>query len=162
RDLAGEIELPRLLWPGDVAGSVSALAALETLLPVGTPVIAGTIDAWAEAVSVDAHNPNDLMLMYGSTMFLIHTVETLLRGLTLAHSRGDVYRAALESIALGVRHNIEAMEEAGADIERVVAVGGGTQGSLWTQIVSDVTRRNQEIPTHTMGASYGCAYLAAS
>jgi xylulokinase len=63
---------------------------------------------------------------------------------------------------MGVRHNIEAMEDAGARIDRVVAVGGGTQGRLWTQIVSDVTGRNQEVPTYTIGASYGAAYLAAS
>jgi xylulokinase len=63
---------------------------------------------------------------------------------------------------MGARHNIEAMEEAGARIDRVVAVGGGTQGRLWTQIVSDVTGRDQKLPTYTIGASYGAAYLAAS
>jgi xylulokinase len=53
------------------------------------------------------------------------------------------------------------MEDAGARIDRVVAVGGGTQGRVWTQIVSDVTGRAQEVPTHTIGASYGAAFLAA-
>jgi xylulokinase len=85
----------------------------------------------------------------------------VIAGLTLSHTQGDIYRAALEATAMGVRHNIEAMEEAGARIDRVVAVGGGTQGRLWTQIVSDVTGRVQEIPAHTVGASYGAAYLAA-
>jgi xylulokinase len=85
----------------------------------------------------------------------------VIAGLTLSHTRGDIYRAALESIAMGVRHNIEAMEDVGARIDRVVAVGGGTQGRVWTQIVSDVTGRGQEVPTHTIGASYGAAYLAA-
>lgn len=47
-------------------------------------------------------------------------------------------------------------------IERIVAVGGGTQGSLWTQIVSDVTGLPQIIPTTTIGASFGAAFLAAS
>jgi xylulokinase len=42
-----------------------------------------------------------------------------------------------------------------------VAVGGGTQGELWTQIVSDVTGQPQLIPSQTIGASYGAAYLAA-
>lgn len=39
--------------------------------PRGTPVAAGTIDAWSEAASVGVRRPGDLMLMYGSTMFLI-------------------------------------------------------------------------------------------
>jgi xylulokinase len=54
------------------------------------------------------------------------------------------------------------MTAAGAVIKRIVAVGGGTQGGLWTQIVSDVTGLPQVIPSKTVGASYGAAYLAAS
>ncbi|MFF3950066.1 FGGY-family carbohydrate kinase [Streptomyces sp. NPDC001902] len=234
-------ELPELRWPGDQAGTVTAGAAAATGLLPGTPVLTGTIDAWAEAVSVDATRPGDLMLMYGTTMFLIATVTAQLRepelwstvgafpgtrslaagmatsgavtewlrglfgspgradllaeaaasgvgarglailpyfagertpiadpdargviaGLTVEHTRGDLYRAALEATAHGVRHNVEAMRRAGADIERVVAVGGGTQGRLWTQIVSDVTGLPQDIPTVTVGAAYGAARLAA-
>ena len=37
----------------------------------------GTIDAWNEAVSVGGHEVGDLMLMYGTTMFLINTVAEL-------------------------------------------------------------------------------------
>ena len=50
---------------------------------------------------------------------------------------------------------------AGADIRRIVAAGGGTQGSLWLQIVSDATGLAQEVPQTTIGASYGAAFLAA-
>ncbi|MER7438852.1 FGGY family carbohydrate kinase, partial [Pseudonocardia alni] len=45
------ITLPRLLWPTEVAGRVSAAAAAATGLPEGLPVTAGTVDAWAEATS---------------------------------------------------------------------------------------------------------------
>ncbi len=239
--ISPKLELPHLMWPQDVAGTVTAAAAELAGLPVGIPVIAGTVDAWTEAVSIDAQNLGDLMLMYGTTMFLVNTVPEpltspalwgtigaypgtrnlaggmatsgaitgwlkelfgdadfaqltqeaaaagagangllmlpyfagertpiqdphargIIAGLTLSHTRGDLYRAALEATAFGVRHNIESMEEAGATIERIVAVGGGTKGSLWTQIVSDITGRPQVIPSQTIGASYGAAYLAA-
>jgi xylulokinase len=79
----------------------------------------------------------------------------VIAGLTLSHTHGDLCRAALEAIGLGERHNIETIEEAGGDIRRIFAVGGGTQGTLWTQIVSDITARPQEIPSQTIGASYG-------
>jgi xylulokinase len=85
----------------------------------------------------------------------------VIAGLTLSHTRGDLYRAALEATAFGLRHNIELMRESGARIERVVAVGGGTQGSLWTRIVSDITGLSQVIPAQTTGASLGSAFLAA-
>lgn len=237
---AAPLEQPALFWAGDVAGLVTAEAALVTGIPEGTPVIAGTIDAWTEAVSVGAHGVGDLMLMYGTTMFLVATGEETLRtpsmwttagafagtrnlagglstsgaltawlkdltgsdypellaeaeasgpgarglvmlpyfagertpiqdpdargviaGLTLDHGRGDLYRAALEATALGVRHNVQTMRDAGADIRRIVAVGGGTQGRLWLQIVSDATGLAQEVPQITIGASYGAAFLAA-
>ncbi|MGM7678670.1 FGGY-family carbohydrate kinase [Microbacterium sp. A94] len=238
---ASTIEPPRLTWAGEIAGTVTSEAAEATGIPAGTPVITGTIDAWTEAVSVGAHGVGDLMLMYGTTMFLVATGEQTLRtpsmwttagafpgtrnlaggmstsgaltawlkdltgsdypellaeaeasgpgangllmlpyfagertpiqdpdargiiaGLTLQHNRGDLYRAALEATALGVRHNVETMRAAGADIRRIVAVGGGTQGQLWLQVVSDVTGLVQEVPATTIGASYGAAFLAAS
>ncbi|MER7441916.1 FGGY-family carbohydrate kinase [Micromonospora avicenniae] len=239
--IAPDLVLPPLSWPGEVAGVVTAHAAAEAGLPPGVPVITGTIDAWSEAISVGAQGVGDLMLMYGTTMFLVHTVASpltspslwgtvgalpgtrnlagglatsgaitgwlrelfgspdypellrlaeasgagargllmlpyfagertpildpdargVLAGLTVSHTRGDLYRAALEATGLGVRHNIETIEAGGGDIRRVVAVGGGTQGGLWTQIVSDVTGRDQLIPSQTIGASYGAAFLAA-
>jgi len=233
--IAPDLELPPLRWPGDVAGTTTrALAGI----PAGTPVIAGTIDAWTEAVSVGAQRPGDLMLMYGTTMFLIATVDRavsspsmwgtvgafpgtrnlaggmatsgaitgwlreltgasypeliaeasgpgangllmlpyfagertpimdpdargVIAGLTLSHTRGDLYRAALEATAFGVRHNVDALSSANIGIKRVVAVGGGTRGGLWTRIVSDVTGLPQIIPRVTIGASYGAAFLAA-
>jgi xylulokinase len=69
--VAPGLRLPRLLWPGDQAGVVSPAAAAETGIPAGTPVAAGTIDAWAEAISVGLRRPGELMLMYGTTMFMI-------------------------------------------------------------------------------------------
>ncbi|MDQ1569463.1 MAG: xylulokinase [Actinomycetota bacterium] len=240
--IAPQIELPPLKWPGETAGHVSRAAALETGLPEGVPVIAGTIDAWSEALSVGGQNVGDLLLMYGTTMFLVNTIarritvpslwgtvgalpgtrnlaggmatsgaitswlrtiygspayEELLAeaeasgpgargllmlpyfagertpvadpdargviaGLTIDHTRGDLYRAALEATAFGVRHNIEALRAAGGVIDRIVVAGGGTQGGVWTQIVSDVTGMEQDVPTVTIGASFGAAFLAAN
>jgi xylulokinase len=73
--VAPGIELPRLLWPWEAAGRVTASAGEATGLAKGTPVLAGTIDAWAEAESIGATGMGDVMLMYGSTMFLTKVVE---------------------------------------------------------------------------------------
>lgn len=82
-------------------------------------------------------------------------------GLTLDHTAGHLYRSALEGIAMGVRHNLEAMAASGAPSRRLVAVGGGTAQRVWTQIVSDVTGLPQDLPSLTVGASYGDARMAA-
>lgn len=74
-DMAADIlplgRLPRLMWSSEIAGSVTKAAAAETGLAEGTPVTAGTIDAAAEAVSVGVRQPGDMMMMYGSTIFVI-------------------------------------------------------------------------------------------
>jgi xylulokinase len=240
-EVAPGLELPRLAWPAEVAGGVTAAAAAETGIPAGTPVMAGTIDAWAEAFSVGVRRPGDLMLMYGSTLFFVQVTDRpvthpllwatagvephsrslaagmatsgvitgwfrdltggaswealeaeaaaspagarglltlpyfagertpifdpdargLIAGLTLSHTRGDIYRAIYESIAYGVRHNLGAFAAAVGTPRRVVAVSGGTRASLWTQIVSDVAKLSQAIPRETVGASYGDALMAA-
>ena len=69
------LEKPRLVWPSEVVGTVSAEAAVETGLAAGTPVCAGTVDAWAESFSAGVRVPGDAMLMYGSTMFLVQALE---------------------------------------------------------------------------------------
>lgn len=68
-------KLPKLLWSTEIAGYITSEAAAETGLPIGIPVTAGTVDAAAEAVSVGAVQPGDLMVMYGTTMFFISVTE---------------------------------------------------------------------------------------
>jgi len=68
--------LPRLVWSTDIAGHVTKKAARATGLAAGTPVIAGTIDAAAEALSVGVVRNGDMMLMYGSTIFTIMLSKT--------------------------------------------------------------------------------------
>ncbi|MBP2472100.1 xylulokinase [Crossiella equi] len=239
--VAPGLPLPELLWPTEIAGTVTRAAAGLTGLPEGIPVTAGTVDAWAEAVSVGVTEPGEVMVMYGTTMFLIQVqadpvpsealwttrgthpgtyslaagmatsgavtdwlrtlvgadyptllaeaatsppgargllllpyfagertpifdpaARGLLLGLTLHHTRADLYRATLEGVAHGVRHNLDTMAAAGGPPTRLVAVGGGTQGELWTQIVTDVTGHPQDVPEHTMGACLGNALLAAT
>ena len=75
--VSGTVEperLPRLVWPTEVVGRVSADAARATGLAAGTPVIAGAPDAPAEAVSAGVLGPGVLMIMYGSSIFMIAVV----------------------------------------------------------------------------------------
>ncbi len=66
--------LPRIAWPGDIAGAVSPLAAARTGLRAGTPVIVGTTDAQAEALASGVVAPGDMMVMYGSSSFMLEVV----------------------------------------------------------------------------------------
>ena len=77
-----EIErLPKLMWTTEIAGYVSKAASKETGLAIGTPVTVGTIDAAAEAISVGVCSAGDMMMMYGSTIFIIQvTNEKIIDG----------------------------------------------------------------------------------
>jgi xylulokinase len=65
------LPLPRLAWPQEALGVVSAAAAGETGLPQGIPVASGTIDSWAEVAASGLRGPGEALLVYGTTMFLL-------------------------------------------------------------------------------------------
>jgi xylulokinase len=71
RDIVALDRLPDIAWTTDIAGGVTSETARETGLATGTPVIVGTVDAAAEAESVGVQTEGEMMLMYGSTMFMI-------------------------------------------------------------------------------------------
>jgi xylulokinase len=84
----------------------------------------------------------------------------VIAGLSLTHTRAHLFRAMLEGVAYGVRHNLETFSQLGAKVRRIVAVGGGAQSDTWPQIISDVCGVSQAMPHTTLGASYGDAFLA--
>jgi xylulokinase len=62
----------------DVVGCVTAQAASETGLEAGTPVITGTDDSAAEAVSTGVLEAGDLMIQLGSTTYFIYCSDRLI------------------------------------------------------------------------------------
>ncbi|WP_028925825.1 FGGY-family carbohydrate kinase [Pseudonocardia acaciae] len=152
----------RGVWPGSY--SMAAGMATSGLI---TDWLRGLVggefaDLVAEAAKAPVGGNGLLLLPYFAgerTPLFDPDARGVLAGLTTRHGVGEIYRATLEGIAYGVRHNLETMPSDGA--RRLVAVGGGTQGGLWTQIVSDVTGQEQLVPTETIGAALGDALLAA-
>ncbi|MGY4099061.1 FGGY-family carbohydrate kinase [Nocardia sp. R16R-3T] len=150
-------------WPGTytaAAGMATSGAVTDWLRKL---VGGGFADLVAEAAEVPAGSRGLLALPYFAgerTPLFDPDARGIIAGLTLGHGRAELYRAVLEGIAYGVRHNLEAMA-AGGRARRLVAVGGGTKGGLWTQIVSDVTGLPQQLPADTVGACLGDALLAA-
>jgi xylulokinase len=82
-------------------------------------------------------------------------------GLTLAHTRDHMTRAILEGSAFGLRDIVEAMRNAGLDVQRLVIVGGGAKGPLWRQIKADVTGLPVRVPVSVETTATGAAILAA-
>lgn len=74
-NVAGELRQPDVVPCGAVAGHLHADGAAATGLHEGTPVLAGAVDAMAEAYSVGVREPGDTMLMFGSTLFMIQVTR---------------------------------------------------------------------------------------
>ena len=77
---------------------------------------------FAEAESIAPGADGLLLLPYFSgerTPINDTQARGVFAGLTLAHHRAHLFRAVLESVAFGIRHNIETFRSIGADVRRV-------------------------------------------
>lgn len=81
-------------------------------------------------------------------------------GLQLAHGRGHLFRALLESFAYGVRHHLEVLAEHGVRPQRARVTNGGSSSRLWKQIVADATGLVLEPVVDHPGSALGAAFAA--
>lgn len=71
-------QLPEGRVVTDIAGTITAQAAQTTGLAAGTPVIVGSGDSAAEAISTGVTNPGDVMVQFGSSVFLYCCTDHLI------------------------------------------------------------------------------------
>ena len=64
-------QLAEIKEANEIAGCVTARAAAETGLKEGTPVITGTDDSGAEAISIGVVAPGKMMIQFGSSIYMI-------------------------------------------------------------------------------------------
>lgn len=82
-------------------------------------------------------------------------------GMTFAHTKGDLVRAAMEGIAFEMRDMLEALKEGGLpnfDYYRVT--GGAARSPLWNQIQADIYNGPVETVKVTEATALGAAMLA--
>lgn len=63
----------------DIAGTVTEKAAAVTGLAEGTPVIVGADDSGAEAISTGVFNLGDMMLQFGSSLYMIGLSDRIVK-----------------------------------------------------------------------------------
>jgi sugar (pentulose or hexulose) kinase len=83
-------------------------------------------------------------------------------GLTLAHERDDLMRAALEGVAFLLRGKLDDMRAAGCAPARIRLAGGGTRHPAWRQLLADVLA----VPLYPAGSGWltasGAALISAA
>lgn len=81
-------------------------------------------------------------------------------GLDYSKTRAHMIRACMEGVAFSLQHNLMAAKEAGAEVQRLRAMGGAANSRVWMQIKSDVTGKPVDVPTADTASTFGAAILA--
>lgn len=88
-----------------------------------------------------------------------------IKGLTIATTRGEIFRALLESLSFRLREALEELEKAGGfKADEIICVGGGSKNRLWNQLRADIcripVRTIDQKETTVLGASFFVFYGA--
>lgn len=85
----------------------------------------------------------------------------IIRGLSLKHTTGHIYRAIIEGIAYGTEHILRTFRQNGYRVEEMIAAGGPTKSPLWMQIHADVSNVPITLTAVPDGPALGSAILGA-
>ena len=117
-----------------------------------------------EAAAVAVGSGGLVALPYWSGSMTPHwdsQARGVIAGFTPSHTRGHVYRAMLEGIALEQSLITANIEKAVSPIDHFVAIGGGAASSLWCQILADCSGRPVLRSDTVEASSLGAAIAAA-
>jgi len=93
------------------------------------------------------------------------TLKGIVAGLSLHDDNLDAlavrYLAALQTVAYGTRHILEAMAENGCAVKKIRMCGGGTKNPLWLREHANITGVDIEVITESESMLLGSAILAA-
>ncbi|MBU6349308.1 MAG: xylulose kinase [Chloroflexi bacterium] len=85
----------------------------------------------------------------------------IMRGFSLRHTTGHVFRAILEGICYGTEHILRTFRANGFAVEEMVAAGGPTRSRLWMQMHADVSNVPITLTEVADAPALGSAILAA-
>ena len=82
-------------------------------------------------------------------------------GLDQTSSRRDLTQAVLEGVAFAFRDCLRVLADAGTEVTRAFAVGGGANSPVWLSIMASVLDRPLDVSAAAdVGAAFGAARLA--
>ena len=82
-------------------------------------------------------------------------------GLSLSHTKADLYRSILEGVAYGTERMLDSFREKGVEIKEMSITGGSSRSPLWMQIHADVSNLQINVPKDKNAPNLGCAIACA-
>lgn len=87
-------------------------------------------------------------------------VRGLMMGLGHETDARTMTHAVLDGVAFAFRDNLVALQDAGTNVKRVMAVGGGTKSDLWLRIIATALGVPVDLPAAgDVGGAFGAARL---
>lgn len=81
--------------------------------------------------------------------------------LDIAQDRTDLTRAVVEGVSFALRDSLDALRATGAELPRLLAIGGGTRSRYWVELLATVLGLPLDLPEQgDFGAALGAARLA--
>jgi xylulokinase len=142
---------------GVILSAAASLEWLATILGKPAPKLTGALGN-----TLTGPSPA-LMLPYLSgerTPVADAQVRGLIMGLGHESDHKTLTHAALDAVAFAFRDSLEALKDAGTEVKRVTAVGGGSKSELWLKIIATVLGVPVDLPAAgDVGGAFGAARL---
>lgn len=122
--------------------------------------------AMIKDVAATPHRSEGLLaldyMMGNRTPYRDASLRGVLMGLTLGHTRADIYSAAIDSIALGSANVLSVLKARGVAIDRVMMAGGIVKNAAWLQATVDALGMPVQVAREDNLSLVGTAVAAAS
>ena len=103
-----------------------------------TPTRSST--SWRREIPIGADGLIVLDYWQGNrTPYVDPEARGIMRGFSLKHTTGHVFRALMEGIAYGTEHILRVFGPTATVVDQMVGAGGPTKSRLWMQIHADVS-----------------------
>nr|WP_297424618.1 gluconokinase [uncultured Actinotalea sp.] len=137
-----------LQWAGDALAPDLGPEAEEALLELAAEVPAGSGGLLMLPYLLSERAPHWSAVPRGAYV-----------GLTRAHGRAHLLRAALEGVALQLAVVLESLRDAGLEVTQIRATGGAMRSPLWRQVLADAFGLRVDLMASEEGSAFGAAVL---
>jgi Sugar (pentulose and hexulose) kinases len=113
---------------------------------------------------VDYSKPSGLLVLPhfagAATPYMDNESKGAIIGLTSNTKKSDIYQALMEGVTYEMYINIEKLSDAGINIDKIRATGGGASSSLWLQMKADILNKTVISLGAAQSGTLGCIMLA--
>ena len=142
---------------GVILSAAASLEWLATILGKPAPKLTGALGNTLTGPSPALMLPS---LSGERTPVADAQVRGLIMGLGHESDHKTLTHAALDAVAFAFRDSLDALKDAGTEVKRVTAVGGGSKSELWLKIIATVLGVPVDLPAAgDVGGAFGAARL---